>query len=277
MSNLDLFPPDLGDDLSAYWMHLCGHLDPPNRDKLIYLTIREVAITGPASFNTSPVCDALGISYPMVNYYFGNRDGLVAEAGHIAYVLYVDRLWAAVEAAPPDPSSRLRAWLEAHLRLNIEIGGWGAVLNYPRFSSTVEEILDERFGDEHRRHFELNMAHLTRLILDVWAGEVTDFPYGVDAFPRAELLQENAALELAASLSWSTLGVAVWRAGRHAPSKGIRELAEQSTHLIRFHQDSMLDLVRRSAPSSGSSRGGLARPTAGGDRSNPALALVTSN
>jgi AcrR family transcriptional regulator len=77
------------------------------------------------------VCDALGISYPMVNYYFGNRDGLIAEAGHVTYVRYVEKLWAAVEEAPRTPVDRLRAWFEAHLRLNVEIRGWGAVLNYP--------------------------------------------------------------------------------------------------------------------------------------------------
>jgi hypothetical protein len=44
-----------------------------------------VAIVGPASFNTAGVCDTLGISYPMVNYYFGNRDGLIAEAGHASH------------------------------------------------------------------------------------------------------------------------------------------------------------------------------------------------
>jgi AcrR family transcriptional regulator len=280
MSHLDLFPPDLGDDLSAYWVHFCGHPDPPNRDKLVYLTIREVAMTGPASFNTSPVCDTLGISYPMVNYYFGNRDGLIAEAGHVAYMLYVDKLWTAVEDGPRDPEARLRAWLEAHLRLNVEIRGWGAVLNYPRFSSTVEEILDERFGEEHRRYFELNMAHLTQLILDVWAGEVTDFPYDVDTYPRAQFLSETAALELTASLSWSALGLSVWRAGRHAPSKGIRELAEQTSHLIRCHQDTLLDLVRRSAPladASGSTGGPSARATRDDGRPGPSLTLVTSS
>jgi AcrR family transcriptional regulator len=274
MSALDLFPPDLGDDLSAYWVHFCGHPDPPNRDKLVYLTIREVAITGPASFNTAPVCDTLGISYPMVNYYFGNRDGLIAEAGHVAYTLYVDKLWAAVEAAPREPEARLRAWLEAHLRLNIEIRGWGAVLNYPRFSSTVEEILDERFGEEHRRYFELNMAHLARLILDVWAGTVTDFPYDAETFPRAELLSDPTAVEVAASISWSTLGLAVWRSGRHTPSKGVRELMELGPHLIAFHQDSMLDLVRRYRPGAAAPAGAAADA---GDRPNPVLTLVPSD
>ncbi|MDA2983645.1 MAG: TetR/AcrR family transcriptional regulator [Actinomycetota bacterium] len=163
-----MFPPHVTDEMRSLWLDFGDDPEPSNRDRLVYLTMREVAIVGPASFNTAGVCDTLGISYPMVNYYFGNRDGLIAEAGHATYVRYIAKLWAAVEDAPRTPIDRLRAWMQAHLRLNVEIRGWGAVLNYPRFSSSMEEILDERFGEDHRRNFELNMARLARLILDVW-------------------------------------------------------------------------------------------------------------
>ena len=248
-NHLRMFPPVTGDDPSLMWLGFTADPSPSNRDRLIYLTMREVAIVGPASFNTAGICDTLGISYPMVNYYFGNRDGLIAEAGHVTYMRYVERLWAAVEEAPRTPVDRLRAWFEAHLRLNVEIRGWGAVLNYPRFSKSIEEILDDQFGDEHRQHFSLNIARLTRLVLDLWAGTVEDFPYGVDDFPRQELLAETEALKVVATLSWATLGVAVWRSGRHTPSKGITDLDRVGDQMVEAHTENMLRFAIESRPS----------------------------
>jgi len=243
-----MFPPHVGDGIGGIWLDFSDDPEPSNRDRLIYLTMREVAIVGPASFNTGGVCDTLGISYPMVNYYFGNRDGLIAEAGHATYVRYITKLWDSVLDAPRTPIDRLRAWMLAHLRLNVEIRGWGAVLNYPRFSSSIEEILNERFGEDHRRHFELNMARLARLIIDVWEETVTDFPYDVDDFPRDEFLQRSELLEITATISWATLGVAVWRSGRHTPSKGISELERLSDHLIDAHTENMIRLVNEFRP-----------------------------
>ena len=247
MNELDMFPgpPDGGiDDLAAFWKHFSGSEEPSNRDKMIYLTMREVALVGPATFNTSVVCDTLGISYPMVNYYFGNRDGLIAETAHVTYKFYVEKLWAGVQAAPRTPLDRLRAWMTSHMRLNIEIRGWGAVLNYPRFSSTVESLLEERFGEDHRLHFELNMGRLAQLVTDVRDDRVSDYPFDVGEIPRQDYLGDHDVLRLSTVLAWGTLGVAVWRSGRHTPSKGVPELAELSERLVEQHFDTLVDLVR---------------------------------
>ena len=245
---LMMFPPHVGDDMSSIWLDFGDDPEPSNRDRLIYLTMREVAIVGPASFNTGGVCDTLGISYPMVNYYFGNRDGLIAEAAHVTYVRYVAKLWAAVEAAPRTPVDRLRAYLRAHLRLNVEIRGWGAVLNYPIFSSTIAQILDERFGEEHRRHFELNMARLASLIRDVWDEQVSDATHDVSRIPREELLTDRALMDATATLSWGTLGVAVWRSGRHTPSRGIGELETMGDERVDAYLENLIRFVTIARP-----------------------------
>jgi AcrR family transcriptional regulator len=247
--DLMMFPPHLGDDMSSIWLDFGDDPEPNNRQRLIYLTMREVAIVGPATFNTSGVCDTLGISYPMVNYYFGNRDGLIAEAAYTTYVRYLEKLWRAVEAAPRTPVDRLRAYLQAHLRLNVEISGWGAVLNYPIFSTTIAQILSERFGEDHRIHFELNMARLARLILDLWEDVVTQPIYRLDDYPREQLITQQLLMAATAMLSWGTLGVAVWRSGRHAPSQGIRELVEGELRLIDAYTDNLIRTVAQMRPS----------------------------
>ena len=246
--DLMMFPPHDEDDLQPLWLDFGDDPEPSNRDRLIYLTMREVAIVGPASFNTSGVCDALEISYPMVNYYFGNRDGLIAEAAHVTYVRYVDKLWAAVKAAPRTPVDRLRAYLQAHLRLNVEIRGWGAVLNYPIFSRSIAEILDERFGEDHRRHFELNMARLAQLILDVWEERVDDVEHGLDDIPRETLLANEPLMGAVATLSWGTLGVAVWRSGQHMPSRGVTEVERPDRDYVGTYMENLIRFVTVARP-----------------------------
>ena len=246
--DLMMFPPHEGDGAASIWLDFGDDPDPSNRERLILLTMREVALVGPASFNTGGVCDTLGISYPMVNYYFGNRDGLIAEAAHTTYTRYSEKLWRAVEVAPRTPVDRLRAYLRAHLRLNVEIRGWGAVLNYPIFSSTIAQILDERFGDEHRRYFELNIARLGRLILDLWDERVSDDVYTIDTFSREALLANSAAVDATSFLSWATLGVAVWRGGRHSPSRGIAEIERMQDSLIDVYIENMIEFTRLARP-----------------------------
>ena len=246
--DLMMFPPHEGDDVASVWLDFGDDPEPSNRDRIVYLTMREVALVGPASFNTSGVCDTLGISYPMVNYYFGNRDGLIAEAAHATYIRYVEKLWRAVAAAPRTPVDRLRAYLRAHLRLNVEIRGWGAVLNYPIFSSTIAQLLDDRFGEEHRRYFELNMARLGRLILDLWDERVSDDIYTVDRFPREALIANPSVIEATASLAWATMGVAVWRGGRHTPSRGITELEVMQDGLVDAYTENMIEFTRFARP-----------------------------
>ena len=92
-------------------------------------------------------------------------------------------------------------------------------------------------------------ARLARLILDVWEEGVTDFPYDVDDFPREALLGSDAVLDITATISWAALGVAVWRSGRHTPSKGITELERLAERFIDAHTENMIALVIESRPS----------------------------
>lgn len=231
-------------DLAAFWLNFGDNPEPSIRQKMIYLTIREVALVGPGSFNTMGVCDTLEITYPMVNHYFGNRDGLVAEAGFVTYQVYVSRIWDNVQGAKPDPEARLKAWMEAHIRLNSEIRGWGSILNYSPFSQTIFQILEEKFGDARRKLFELNIARLAQLIKDFRENRLTNNLFGIDDYPRAELMEDRKIVELTSTISWSTLGVAVWKAGGHLPSIGVEDLKQLGDGLVEAHLQNMLNLVR---------------------------------
>lgn len=244
MAGVSFFPKGDQADLSSFWLNFGDNPDPSIRQKMIYLTIREVAMVGPATFNTLGVCDTLGVTYPMVNHYFGNRDGLIAEAAFVTYELYIHRIWENVEASKPDPEARFKGWMNSMVDLNVEIRGWGPVLNYPNFSETVFQIMEAKFGEQRRKLFELDIARLAQLIKDVREKRLTNIDFDIDNYPRAEFLLDAKLVELTSTVAFSSLGLAVWRSGGHAPSQGITDLRILKDTLTRSHIKNMLALVR---------------------------------
>lgn len=232
--------PTLTDE---YWLGRGGQSQPPMRLKILYVTIEEVAKTGPGAFNVANVCDRLGITYPMVNHYFGNRDGLLAEAAHMVYERFVDDVWAAVERAPENPRDRLAAWIRAEIAETTAMGGWSSILNYPLSAREVSEQIYAMFGQQMGEAFELNMARLALLIKDVRRGEVTNVLYRRGRVPRAELLADSELQALVPTIVWSTFGAAVWTSGQHLPSRKVPEVGSDLPALLENHINRVIELV----------------------------------
>ena len=216
--DLMMFPPCAHGDHAALWTALGLGDAPSSRDQIVALTMLEVARVGPAAFNTRTVCAELGLTHPVIQYHFGSRDALIAEAAHLVYVRYVNKVWAAVEAAPRTPVDRLRAALTAGVALAREIRGWGAVLNYfPLYSESVAEIVAERFQDAHTQQYERNLTLMLQLVVDVWQGAATG-PLLADEASAAgaevlSVLADPDAMAAFSRLSFAAHGLAVWRAG----------------------------------------------------------------
>jgi AcrR family transcriptional regulator len=228
-----------------YWLQFGGEAQPSMRLKILYVTFEEVAQSGPMSFNVASVCDRLGITYPMVNHYFGNRDSLIAEAAHMVYDRYVDSLWVSVEAAPRNPRSRMSAWIIAQIIESEKIGGWGSVLNYPLAARDVSEIIYNTFGKEMADSFELNLARLGLLIKDLRTGEVSEMLLRKGRLPRMELLLDKDLQALVPTVAWSTLGAAVWFAGQHLPSRKIPEISPLVGDLVDNHVSRIIEFVEK--------------------------------
>jgi AcrR family transcriptional regulator len=227
-----------------YWLKWGDEAQPHMRQKIIYLTFEEVATVGPGAFSVASVCDRLGITYPMVNHYFGGRDHLLAEGAYMAYIRYVKSLWRAVDAAPADPGARLSAWMREQIRWTRQMGGWGALLNYPVASLTVTEILDRNFRDDMQRYFEWNLAGLAVLVNDVRNGKVTEDPPELDNSDRSDLLGDRDLVELTSSVAFATLGASVWNAGQHLPSAKISLASEMAPQLMDQHVDRVIRMVQ---------------------------------
>lgn len=239
----DVSHPDLR-LTDEYWLEFGDDPQPPMRLKILYVTFGEVSRSGPGSFNVASVCDRLGITYPMVNHYFGSRDGLLAEGAFMVYERSVERQWAEVLAAPRDPQARLKAWMMAHVAETSTTGGWGPILNYPLAAREVTAEIEAKFQKSMNRIFELNLARLVALVKDVQLERVTDVDFIVDNYPRAELLADPHLISVMPTVSWSLFGMAVRVAGEHTPAQRIVEVDELKQVMLDNHFRTIVSVIK---------------------------------
>jgi AcrR family transcriptional regulator len=219
------------------------------RDKVLFTTIDDVSRVGPATFNVKLVCEALDVSYSLINHHFGSRDELLAEATVIAYAMYVEELWQNVSLAERTPEARLETWIRASISWTQRMSGWGAVLNYPTASLYVTEFVTEKYRTEMTEWGELNLARLFVLVRDVRLGQVSDAPFARGMVPKAQLLTDLHEQQVMASIGWSILGVSVWHAGRHLPTSDIAEIKGIYDNLVDYHVSRLIAEARDSAES----------------------------
>jgi AcrR family transcriptional regulator len=198
-----------------FWLQFSDDPNPTNRQKMVYVAIDDVSRVGPSTFNAIAVCDVLQVSYSLVNFHFGSRDELLAEAAAIVYQRHITDLWKLIKGAKRTPEDRLRAWMEGTIDSFSRMGGWGSVINYPTASLQINELVNSRYGTLMTDLEEINMARLYTLVSDVKKKKISDTVYEIGELPTEQLLKDSSMGTLAASVGFSTLGVAVWSSGRH--------------------------------------------------------------
>lgn len=181
------------------------------RDTLIAAAIDHLSRLGPAAVQPQEICRELGISKALVNYHFGTREGLLAEAMVVGYEQYVQELMIAANAAGPDPVARLMAWIDRQVEWTSEHRGLAAALDFPDVSFT--EPLDPE-GDLQRRLTDAgsrNFANLQLLVLDARAHLKRN-----DPGYQPDVLEVGLT---SAVIGWVTLGLSVWVGGEHLPTR----------------------------------------------------------
>lgn len=227
-----------------FWLEFGDDPQPSMRLKILYVTFGEVAKSGPGAFNVASVCDRLGITYPMVNHYFGSRDGLLAEGASMVYRTHIEGLWKAVQRAPREPEARLKAWMMEQTSETLVMGGWGPILNYPLAAREVSKEIQAKFQQPMNRLFELNLARLGAMALDIRRGTVSDVDFTEDNYPREELLSDPFLTSVMPTISWSTFGMSVWLGGQHAPARNIREITVMLDDLLEKHFEIVVYLIK---------------------------------
>ena len=191
-----------------------SRITPQNegRSALVEATILAISEFGPGSVHPNDLCRELGLSKSLVNFHFGGRDGLIAEALALSYERYVDHLWAIAESAGPTAFDKLLAWIMGQVEWTIEHPGIAAGLNFPReaggLTATIDDELYQRINAAGNRNFR-NLNTLVR------ASIIENTPAGTEA-PDATTVALEAAIT-----GWVTLGLSVWASGNHLPTQSI--------------------------------------------------------
>jgi hypothetical protein len=82
---------------------------------------------------------------------------------------------------------------------------------------------------------EVNMARLYSLVSDVKKNKVSDVQYEVGNIPRELILKDGKVAALAGSIGYSTLGMAVWSAGRSLPPELVTEQPLLDAMIMKEH------------------------------------------
>src|SRR4051794_18392904 len=120
------------------------------RETLVAATIDHLSRYGPVGVQPQEICRELGISKALVNYHFGTREGLIAEAMVDAYERYVEQLMSAAEAAGQDPVDRLFAWIDRQIQWTDDHHGLAAALDFPEAAlgrAVLDAGLEQRLGE----------------------------------------------------------------------------------------------------------------------------------
>jgi hypothetical protein len=149
-----------------------------------------------------------------------------------------------VEHEKESAEKRLRIWLEESIEIQYEMHGWGPIFNFPASARAVTEIVNKKFSADLESWSELNMARLMFLIEDVQKNKVRECTYTLGKVPKAKLLLNTKLIVLAASVGWSSLGMAVWNAGRHLPSKQLSLKSTISKQMMKSHIENIIALVK---------------------------------
>ena len=216
----------------------------PLRQQFLERTIEEFARTGPGAFNPGKIARELGVTVAMINHYFGSRYGLIAEAAYLVYSSYIDELFEAVRSAPRVPEDRLRAWMETQIVVSRRVGGWGVVLNYPTFSLKDSLAFDANYSKSVVRKYELNLARLAQLIIDLKAGSVSPEEVAEQNLDLDKFLSNPKLVALGSSIAMSTLGASVWFAGSHAPSADSVESRKRAEFALESHIEILVQLAK---------------------------------
>jgi AcrR family transcriptional regulator len=194
------------------------------RDLIILCSMDQMIKTGPVDFNSGTVCDLLNLKHPMINYYFGSRDGLITEATIWAYRNWSNRVLTATRNAPKNGEKRLRAYLETNLEWCKNMGALTVLSQYPLLSQAVKTLVDEGYSLEFQKDFEYHLVFLATLIIDIRSGKNSELDFDQTNYPKGKyMLTHPRELLDAASVAWAAHGVNMWISGSHTPTRNLRQ------------------------------------------------------
>lgn len=202
------------------------------RDALVEAVLRELSVKGPANTYPNDISRDLGLSKSLVNFHFGDRDGLIAEAMAVGYERYVQVLWSAAEAAGSDPVARLLAWIDAQFDWTIENVGLAAALNFPYEAAALDGVSNPTVAARLAATGRNNLINLSTLVHDA-----------LRTFHHGEIDEVRVFMDTGV-IGWMTLGMSVFTAGRHLPTQDLPERSYTEQAKLHLH-DTVIEMLKR--------------------------------
>jgi hypothetical protein len=231
-------------ELDAIWLKYGASENANVRQKLVILSALEIAEVGILEFNSKNPCNVIDAKTSIVNYYFGGREGLLAESAAFVHDEWLKAIQSVIKPVPQDPIKQLKKIINVQLTFAAQWKEMGVFASYPNSSPLIRKLYFERFGKHTKEIIEYYLAVLTLLIADAKEGRRTTIDFQVGTVPKQKAKLLYKSLLAATSFSWSVHGLFVWTAGQHAPShqisdKNFSKLTEKLA--IKNHIDTIID------------------------------------
>lgn len=181
---------------------------------IIDAVTRVLAVNGPGAVMVGDICKELGVSPSLVNYHFGSRERLLAEAVVREHEKLVAEMNAITYSTLSSPEEQMRARIMHRVAWTTRHPGIDSMVNYSHLIDPVGEVLQGELAERVTRCTVSDMAGLHTSVYGMFVDQAL-------SAPPAELGYEDVfeLVDITAYLALGCLGLATWMTGHHPASK----------------------------------------------------------
>jgi AcrR family transcriptional regulator len=175
-----------------------------------------LAVKGPGAVMVGEICKERGISPSLVNYHFGSRERLLAEAVVREHEKLVAEMNHITFTTLSTPEEQLRARIMHRVAWTTQHPGIDSMVNYSHIIDPVGEILQGELADRVAACTISDMAGLHTSVYGMYLDRALDRQ-------PAELGYEDVfeLVDITAYLALGCLGLATWMSGHHPASRAL--------------------------------------------------------
>ncbi|MEN9804417.1 MAG: hypothetical protein RIS41_1264 [Actinomycetota bacterium] len=175
-----------------------------------------LAQRGPGAVMVGEICKEHGISPSLVNYHFGSRERLLAEAVVREHEKLVNEMNHITFTTLSSPEEQLRARIMHRVAWTTQHPGIDSMVNYSHIIDPVGEVLQGVLAERVAACTISDMAGLHTSVYGMLIDQALDRP-------PAELGYEDVfeLVDITAYLALGCLGLATWMSGHHPASRAL--------------------------------------------------------
>ena len=186
------------------------------RQALLDVVGAQLAIRGPRAVVLADICEELDLSPALVNYHFGGRDRLLAEAVVHEHAKLVEGMNAATFAVTSSAEDQFRARFRYRFDWTTAHPGIDSMLNYTHVLDPVGEILTQEFEARVSEITISDMGGLSATVAALYHGHPINHELTAD-----DPLYRPEFADLTAFVALSALGAATFLTGNHPGSASL--------------------------------------------------------